>query len=93
MFFKGSRYATVGDLTYTTRDGREIKYKKARFTPKTTAQSGHLVHQGERLDHISQRYYRDPERFWRIADANQSMWPEQLTEKAGAVILVPPSEG
>lgn len=93
MFFKGSRYAKVPELTYTTPDGREIKYKGQRFTPETTAQAGHLVHQGERLDHIAQRYYRDPERFWRIADANRTMWPEELTEKAGRVILVPPAEG
>jgi hypothetical protein len=93
MFFKGSRYAAVGDLTINAADGRAIKYKKTRFTPRTDAQSGHLVHQGERLDHISQRYYRDPERFWRIADANQVMWPDELTDKAGRVILVPPSEG
>lgn len=93
MFFKGSRYANVPDLIYTSPDGRQIKYKGQRFTPKTIAQSGHLVHQGERLDHIAQRYYRDPERFWRIVDANQVMWPEELTQNAGRIILVPPSEG
>jgi len=93
MFFKGSRYAGVGDLTLTAADGREVKYKKTRFIPRTDAQSGHLVHQGERLDHIAHRYYRDAERFWRIADANQVMWPDELTQKAGKVILIPPSEG
>jgi nucleoid-associated protein YgaU len=93
MFFKGSRYATVGDLTFRTSDGRELKYKTTRFTPRTDARAGHLVHQGERLDHIAQRYYRDPERFWRIADANQVMWPDELTQKAAAVIMIPPPEG
>jgi len=93
MFFKGSRYTNVGDLTLKTGDGREIKYKKTRLIPRTEAQAGHLVHQGERLDHIAQRYYRDPERFWRIADANQVLWPDELTEKAGRVIMIPPSEG
>ena len=93
MFFKGSRYATVGDLTITTAAGKEVKYKNFRFTPRTDARAGHLVHQGERLDHIAQRYYRDPERFWRIADANQVMRPEELTRKAAAIIMIPPSEG
>ena len=93
MFFKGSRYANVPDLTLTTSEGREVKYKKVRFTPTTEAQAGHLVHQGERLDHIAQEYYRDPERYWRIADANQVLWPGELTEEAGRVILIPPSEG
>ncbi|MCW5983251.1 MAG: LysM peptidoglycan-binding domain-containing protein [Bryobacteraceae bacterium] len=93
MFFKGSRYANVGDLTMKGPGGREIKYKKTRLIPPAGAQAGHLVHQGERLDHIAQRYYRDPERFWRIADANQVLWPDELVEQAGRIILIPPSEG
>jgi nucleoid-associated protein YgaU len=93
MFFKGSRYATVGDLTITAPDGREVKYKKTRFIPQTDATAGHLVHQGDRLDNIAQRYYRDAERFWRIADGNQVLWPDELTEEAGRVIMIPPSEG
>ena len=93
MFFKGSRYANVGDLTWTGPGGRELKYKKVRFTPATKATSGHVIHDGERLDHIAHRYYRDSERFWRIADANTVLWPNDLTEKAGKVILIPPSEG
>lgn len=93
MFFKGSRYTSVPDLTMKGPDGRDIKYKKTRFIPATSAQAGHVVHQGERLDHIAQRYYRDPERYWRIADANQVLWPDELTVQAGRVILIPPSEG
>ena len=93
MFFKGSRYANVGDLTRTGSDGREVKYKKVRFTPDTKATSGHIVNNGERLDNIAHRYYRDSERFWRIADANTTLWPSDLTAQAGRVILIPPSEG
>jgi hypothetical protein len=93
MFFKGSRYAGVKDLVFTTPDGREIKYKKTRFTPPTPAILGHLVHEGERLDLIADRYFRDSERFWRIADANQVLWPDDLTAQAGRVILVPAAEG
>ncbi len=91
MFFKGSRYATVGEHKITDSDGREIHYKKIRFIPKTEAQMGHTVHQGERLDHIAHRYYQDPERFWRICDANLAMWPDDLVAEPGRTIRIPPS--
>ncbi len=92
MFFKGSRYAKVGELTRTDSVGREVRYKKIRFIPETAATTGHIVHRGERLDQIADRYYRDAERFWRIADANKVMWPDELTEEAGRIILIPPAE-
>lgn len=92
MFFKGSRYAKVADLTWTDPTGREIKYKNIRFIPPAKATTGHIVHRGERLDQIANRYYRDPERFWRIADANVAMWPDELIEEAGRTILIPPAE-
>ncbi len=93
MFFKGSRYANVGELTLKDVQQREIRYKKTRWIPATPAQAGHLVQDGERLDQIAHRYYRDPERFWRIADANEVLWPDELVEAAGRVIAIPPSEG
>ncbi len=93
MFFKGSRYTKVEDATFTTADGREVTYKKTRFIPPTTGRFGHVLGEGERLDHIAWRYYRDAERFWRICDANAALWPDDLLDEAGRTILVPPSEG
>jgi hypothetical protein len=91
MFFKGSRYAKVDEHRITGRDEREIRYKKIRFISETPAQLGHRVTQGERLDHIANIYFRDPERFWRICDANRAMWPDDILE-IGMVILIPRSE-
>jgi len=54
---------------------------------------GHIVSQGERLDYIAHRFYRDPERFWRICDANRVMWPDDLVAEPGRTILIPLSEG
>lgn len=93
MFFKGSRYANVADATLVDASGREIRYKKIRFTPLVRSQAGHRVDDGERLDHIAHRYYRDAERFWRICDANLAMWPDDLVTEAGKVIAIPPAEG
>ncbi len=92
MFFKGSRYEKVGDGEITDAKGQVIRYKKIRFIPKSGGQRVHIVNQGERLDHIAHKHYRDPERFWRICDANACLWPDDLLE-VGRRILIPPSEG
>jgi len=93
MFFQGSRYANVEEHEITDRRGQVIRYKKIRFIPVTDAQMGHVVSQGERLDHIAQRFFQDPERFWRICDANRAMWPNDLVAEAGRTILIPLPEG
>jgi hypothetical protein len=93
MFFKGSRYEKVATATYTDPSGRQIQYKLVRLIPPTPAEMGHQVAPLERLDQIAYRYYRDPERFWRICDANVALWPPDLVAESGRIISVPPSEG
>ncbi len=93
MFFRGSRYATVGEHEIADSKGRVIRYRKVRFIPDTRAYVAHVVSQGERLDHIAHHHYREPERFWRICDANRAMWPGDLVEETGRTIPIPPSEG
>lgn len=90
MFFKGSRYEKVAEVVGEDRHGRAVRYKAIREIPPTPARLGHEVAQGERLDQIAQAQYRDPERFWRIADANLAIWPDELVERSGEVIAVPP---
>jgi hypothetical protein len=92
MFFKGSRYIGVEEATLTGDDGREVRYVKTRFIPHSVARFGHAVSEGERLDQIAFRYYRDPERFWRICDANRALWPDDLVNETGRTIAIPPSE-
>jgi len=91
MFFKGSRYEKVPEHETVDRHGRPVRYKGIREIPPSPARSGHEVASGERLDHVAHHHYRDPERFWRIADANLAVWPDDLTVEAGRVIAVPPS--
>jgi hypothetical protein len=92
MFFKGSRYIGVEEATLTGDDGREVRYVKTRFIAPTPGRFGHALSEGERLDHLAYRYYRDAERFWRICDANATLWPDDLVEEAGRTIVIPPSE-
>jgi hypothetical protein len=93
MFFRGSRYANVDEHEIVDAKGRVIRYKRIRFTPESGARFSHIVTDGERLDHIAQRFYQNPELFWRVADANLALWPDNLVAEAGRAILIPPAEG
>jgi hypothetical protein len=92
MFFKGSRYEHVGSNIIKDSEGCEVLYKKVRFIADTPADRSHTVIQGDRLDNLAYRYFRDPERFWRICDANLDLWPQNLVKDPGKKILIPPSE-
>lgn len=93
MFFKGSRYEKVETDSITDACGRTIRFKKVRFIPDTPAQAAVAANQGERLDHIAQRTWDDPELFWRICDANRALWPPDLVAEPGRAIRIPPPEG
>jgi hypothetical protein len=92
MFFKGSRYEKVGTNQITDPTGRVIVYKKIRFIPSTQGLVGYTVRQGDRLDSIANHTFRDPQRFWRICNANDAMWPDDLL-LVGRALAIPPSEG
>jgi hypothetical protein len=92
MFFKGSRYEKVGTDSTTNAQGQMVRFKKVRFIPPTPARMGLIVSQDERLDHIANRVYQDPELFWRICDANLALWPDDLVAEAGRTIRIPSSE-
>lgn len=92
MFFKGSRYEKVTTLELTDDAGRTLRYKATRFIRETSARLGHKVQRGERLDHIAHSYFRDPQRFWRIADCNEATWPDELVSEPGRKINIPSTE-
>ena len=92
MFFEGSRYADVGEHTITDARGRTLRYKKVRVIGPASVRWRHVVSQGERLDHVAQRYYRDPERFWRICDLNDVLWPGEATAEPGVLLGIPAPE-
>jgi hypothetical protein len=92
MFVQGSRYETVPEGVLTTPAG-PIRYKLIRFVPPTPATLVHVVTQDERLDQLAFLAYREPDRFWRICDANLAMWPLDLTAEVGRALLVPSARG
>jgi hypothetical protein len=92
MFFPGSRYETVPEDVVATPHGA-VRFKRIRFIPATPADLAHRLTQGERPDHLAFLAYREPDRFWRICDANLVMWPPDLVADVGARILIPPAKG
>lgn len=91
MILKGSRYENVGVYTATGPLGQTVTALRIRFIPDTPAGFVHTFSADERLDLIANRYYLNPEKFWRVADANASlaMDPEDLLVP-GQQLLIPP---
>lgn len=89
MFFRGSRYEGIAEAEWTTPAGRIIRYKRRRFIPFSRGVFPYLVVEGERLDLIAYRVFKDPEQFWRICDANEALRPEDLAAVPGRRLLIP----
>ena len=49
--------------------------------------------EGDRLDLIAWKSYKNPELFWRICDANAAMRPDELTETLGWRLRITLPEG
>lgn len=98
MFTKfppNSRYHRTETAVLQTPDG-EVIYLRRRFLPHPSRFSllqYHTVTQGERLDHIAAEYIGDAVQFWRIADANNAMKPDDLTAEPGRKLRITMPEG
>lgn len=92
MSASNSRYASIPTATFTTPGGEQIVYRRRRFLPRGESLPLLLevtVTQGDRLDQIAARTLGDAEAFWRIADANDAMNPQDLTVEPGRSLRVP----
>lgn len=91
-----SRYANTETASFSLADGRAVTFLRRRFLPPperfATLQTYSVV-QGDRLDNLTARFLGDPTQFWRIADANRAMHPEELTETIGRRLLITLPEG
>ncbi len=91
MFDFTSRYARSEKAIYTAADGRQIAYVRRRFLPPGESLpllAEITVEPRERLDLLANRTLGDPLQFWRIADANAVLRPDELTEEPGRRIRV-----
>lgn len=92
MIFKGSRYEKVPVYQVTGPNGETISVLGIRFIPPTPAGFLHTFKANERLDLLAHEFYRNPEKFWLIADANTEMDPDDLLEP-GRLLSIPPDRG
>lgn len=81
MFDPKSRYA--GLQTYTVKDhrGRHVAVVPVPPPPNQALLGIHVLRQGERLDHLAQKYLDNAAGFWRICEINEVMLAEALTEQ------------
>ncbi len=80
MFDTSSRYAKAD--TYSVKDarGRNVTVVAVPAPPAQVLLGIHVLRQGERLDLLAARYVNDPAGYWRIAEQNDVMLAEALTE-------------
>jgi hypothetical protein len=96
QFPANSRYHGRATKQYTRPDGSVVVYLARRFVPppeRFSLLQEHRVAEGDRLDNLAARYFGDPELFWRLADANNAMRPEALTQEIGRRLRITLPEG
>jgi nucleoid-associated protein YgaU len=95
-FPPNSRYNGQAVLAHAAPGGRQVAYLARRVVPppgRFAAVQTHTVAAGDRLDTLSARYAGDPEQWWRIADANGAMRPDELVETPGRRLRITLAEG
>jgi len=96
LFTPTSRYYSLGTSTLTAPDGAVVVYLKRRFLPspdRFQLIQEHVGVQGERVDNIAAAFLGAPESFWRLADANGAMQPEELVQAVGRRLRITLPEG
>lgn len=87
-----SRYADAEIGVHTLPDGTEVRYAKHRLLPPLPGEERTVPYPtraGERPDLLGQRFFGDPEQWWRVADLNPVLDPRELTNESGRRIAVP----
>jgi len=80
LFDPKSRYAGRPTLLMTDSRGRTVEIVPPAPQPEQTLRGRHLRRQGERSDHLATFYLNDPAGYWRLAELNDAMTAEVLTE-------------
>lgn len=86
-----SRYYRIGTATINEPGGRKIIYLRRRMAPspdRFVLVQEYVVREGDRLDNIAATQIGDPEQFWQIADANNAVKPEELTDATGTRLRI-----
>ena len=74
VFQRTSRYLLYGTIVQATdRNGRVVSCVNPVRIPLAPNLGIHRRRDGQRLDHIAERYLADATAFWRIANHNDAM--------------------
>ena len=95
-FAPNSRYYGVPTTTTTLADGRTVCHLTRRFVPPPESFSvlqSYRVVQNDRLDMIAAKFFGDPLLYWRIADANAVVDPNELTDTLNRRVLIAVVQG
>jgi hypothetical protein len=93
-----SRYDAVGIATIDVPDGtggrRSVRYLRRRSLPDPATLRPLALHRAaadDRLDLVTARYLGDPTAFWRVADANAALDPDDLVgpDAEGDLVVIP----
>jgi hypothetical protein len=89
MFDLDSRYSKLTPLTVPGPKGVPVQIVPIRFIATTVPVIARRIRQGDRPDLLAYEFYKEPQLFWRIADANEVMRPGELVSNYGSLIGVP----
>jgi hypothetical protein len=80
LFDPKSRYAKLKTVLMTDARGRTVEVVPPAPAPDQRWRGTHVMRQGERPDHLAALYLADGAGYWRIAELNDAMTAEVLTE-------------
>ena len=81
MFDNKSRYKNQGQYVVKDHRGRKVPVVICPDAPQQSILGFHQLKQGQRLDHLADKYLHNPAGFWRISEINEAMLPEAMTEQ------------
>ena len=88
---KKSREAKSGRVPWVRADGSEAELIALTPRPARPAVFSRVATDTDRLDTLAGRYYRDPAKLWRIADATDALDPFDAVVP-GRRIAIPPDK-
>ena len=91
IFDPKSRYVLYAKvMTVRDRNGREVQALTPAEIPPARELGEHLRKDGQRLDHMANRYLDDPAGYWRVAHHNDAMTADALAD--APIIRIPLKE-
>jgi hypothetical protein len=86
MFDDKSRYKKAETYTVTDSRGRSVTVVGVPKAPSLSLLGYHRLIQGQRLDHLAYQYLGEATASWKIAEANEAMLQEAISEKSEIAI-------